>query len=409
MLTSDVTETSPQVITTFEAEFDNYRIKTSATWGVLTTTKEFKVALRLEQIEKRYGPVIKLREVNLELESGMFLALIAPTGTGKTTLLRVMAGLEKPDFGRIIVDDEDVTRVHVRKRNVAMVYQQFINYPPLRVYDNIASPLRVAGESADAIDKRVHDVAEKVQISEYLDRLPQSLSGGQQQRVAIARALAKEAKLILLDEPLGNLDYKLREDLRLELKNIASESDAIFVYATPEPIDALTMASHAAILHDGHIVQFGEVRDVYLRPNQVVSGEYFSDPPMNFLPAHVEGGVLAMSEQLKIPVETLQAPLMSGEYIVGIRPHHIDVRHKGESDTIDDRYLRGNAEVELSEIVGSDTTIHLNHHGTNITALSDDVGFFDLGEEVSMFIDSQQMHVFSPSGSLLASAQAVRG
>lgn len=367
------------------------------------------MGLRLEHIEKRYGSEVKLREVNLELERGMFLALIAPTGTGKTTLLRVMAGLEKPDFGHIIVDDEDVTHLHVRKRNVAMVYQQFINYPPMTVYNNIASPLRVAGKSDEEIDERVRAVAEKVQISEYLDRLPQALSGGQQQRVAIARALAKDAKLILLDEPLGNLDYKLREDLRLELKNIASESDAIFVYATPEPIDALTMASHAAILHDGHIVQFGEVRDVYLRPNQVISGQYFSDPPMNFLPAHVDNGVLAMSEQLKIPVDTLQAPLMSGEYIVGIRPHHIEVRHKGEGDNVDDHFLRGNAAVELSEIVGSDTTIHLNHHGTNITALSNDVGFFDLGEEVSMFIDSRQMHVFSPSGGLLASAQAVRG
>jgi len=367
------------------------------------------VGLRLEHIEKIYGSTIKLRDVNLELERGMFLALIAPTGTGKTTLLRVMAGLEKPDFGHIIVEGEDVTNLHVRKRNVAMVYQQFINYPPLTVYDNIASPLRVAGKSANDIDKRVHDVAEKVQISQYLDRLPQALSGGQQQRVAIARALAKDAKLILLDEPLGNLDYKLREDLRLELKNIASESDAMFVYATPEPIDALTMASHAAILHDGRIIQMGDVRDVYLRPNQVTSGQYFSDPPMNFLPAHVDGGVLSMSEQLKIPVDTLQAPLTSGEYIVGIRPHHIEVRHRSESDNVDDRYVRGSAAVELAEIVGSDTTIHLNHHGANITALSNDVGFFDLGEEVSMFIDSQQMHVFSPSGSLLASARAVRG
>jgi glycerol transport system ATP-binding protein len=377
--------------------------------GVLASTKELKVGLRLEHIEKIYGTTIKLRDINLELESGMFLALIAPTGTGKTTLLRVMAGLEKPDFGRIIVDGEDVTNVHVRKRNVAMVYQQFINYPPMTVFDNIASPLRVAGKSANEIDKRVRDVADKVQISEYLDRLPQALSGGQQQRVAIARALAKDAKLILLDEPLGNLDYKLREDLRLELKNIASESDAMFVYATPEPIDALTMASHAAILHNGEIIQMGDVRDVYLRPNRVISGQYFSDPPMNFLPARVESGVLAMSEQLKIPVDTLQAPLSSGEYIVGIRPHHIEVRHKGEGSNVDDRFLRGSAEVELAEIVGSDTTIHLKHHGNDITALSNDVGFFDLGEEVSMFIDSQQMHIFSPTGSLLVSAKAVRG
>ncbi|MEM7736554.1 MAG: ABC transporter ATP-binding protein [Deinococcota bacterium] len=369
------------------------------------------MGLRLEHINKRYGNNVKCRDLNLSLEPGMFLALIAPTGAGKTTLLRIMAGLEKPDSGRVFMDGEDVTNVHVRKRNVSMVYQQFINYPSLTVFDNIASPLKVAGWDASAVKARVHEVAEQVRISEFLDRLPQQLSGGQQQRVAVARALAKDAKLILLDEPLGNLDYKLREDLRLELKTIASESEAMFVYATPEPLDALTMASHAAILDDGHIIQMGDVRSVYLRPNQIASGRYFSDPPMNFLPATVHDKQLVISDDVKVAVGTLELSLTPGDYVVGIRPHHIGVTHINANNPAfhGATWTSIPATVTLAEIVGSDTTVHLEHEGINLTALSQDVGHFDLAEAVTVHLNSDYMHIFVPSGELVASAKAVRG
>ncbi|MEO1443220.1 MAG: ABC transporter ATP-binding protein, partial [Chloroflexota bacterium] len=201
------------------------------------------MGIELKNIHKRSEGYDTLTDLNLAVDDDTFLAVVAPTGTGKTTLLRVMAGIDKPDSGQILVDGEDVTDLHVRDRNVAMVYQQFINYPSLKVFENIASPLRVSRTqkySSTEIKKRVEEVAEILQISPLLDRLPQELSGGQQQRVAIARAIVKDARLIMLDEPLGNLDYKLREDLRLELKTIAQQRDAIFVYATPEPIDALT-------------------------------------------------------------------------------------------------------------------------------------------------------------------------
>ncbi|MEM6428597.1 MAG: ABC transporter ATP-binding protein [Deinococcota bacterium] len=371
------------------------------------------MSLQLTHINKRYGNNIKCRDLNLSLDPGMFLALIAPTGAGKTTLLRIMAGLEKPDSGRVFMDGEDVTKVHVRKRNVAMVYQQFINYPSLTVFENIASPLKVAGYDASTVKTRVHTVAQQVRISEFLDRLPQQLSGGQQQRVAIARALAKDAKLILLDEPLGNLDYKLREDLRLELKTIASESEAMFVYATPEPLDALTMASHAAILEGGQIIQMGDVRSVYLRPNQIASGRYFSDPPMNFLPATVSGGQLLITEDVHVDVRKLELSLEPGDYVVGIRPHHINVTPTN-ADTPPHTYegatwMSAAATVTLSEIVGSDTTVHLEHEGVKLTALSQDVGHFHLGEAVTMHLNSDYMHVFVPSGKLVASAKAVRG
>jgi glycerol transport system ATP-binding protein len=344
--------------------------------------------------------------LNLSIDDGAFVAVVAPTGTGKTTLLRVMAGIEKPEAGSILVDGQDVTKTHVRNRNVAVVYQQFINYPSFTVYENVASPLRVGGKLSKAeIDSRVRAVAGQLQIADLLKRLPQELSGGQQQRVAIARALIKDASLILLDEPLGNLDYKLREDLRIELKNLAAERDSIFVYATTNPIDALMMASHCAILHDGQIIQFGGTEDVYKRPAHIKAGEYFSDPPMNFFACVVEAGQALISEDFRIPLGAMGVDLEPGQYVLGIRPHHIGVSdngHNGDGVLLD-------ATMELSEIVGSNTTMHLSHNDTNFIALSQDYRQYKLYQQVTAAFDPRQMHIFDAATSqLISSAAEVR-
>ena len=366
------------------------------------------MGIRLEDIHKRSEGYQTLEGLNLEIADDTFLSIIAPTGTGKTTLLRVLAGIEKPDKGRIFVGDEDVTNIHVRDRNVSMVYQQFINYPSLKVYENIASPLRASKKKYDKsdIDKRVRRAAEQLQIEELLDRLPQELSGGQQQRVAIARAIVKEARLILFDEPLGNLDYKLREDLRLELKSLAAERDAIFIYATPEPIDALTMASHAAILHDGKIIQYGEMREVYKKPEHRKSGEYFSDPPMNFLPCTIKDSKAVVSEDLEIPLRAMNADVSSGDYILGIRPHHLYLRADRKEALEEDISL--SAELDLAEIVGSDTTLHLSRGDLRLTVLTQDLRQHSLGEQTTIYFDPKRIHLFGADGQLVQSAAAVR-
>ena len=201
-----------------------------------------------------------ISDVSLTVEPGTMNVLLGPTQAGKTTLMRLMAGLDKPTSGRILVDGKDVTGVPVRQRSVAMVYQQFMNYPSLSVYENIASPLRVARLSAEEIDRRVLQAARLLGLESMLDRAPHQLSGGQQQRTAIARAIVKGADLVLLDEPLANLDYKLREELREELPPILKQAGAILVYATAEPLEALLLGGITATLSEGRVIQRGPDR-----------------------------------------------------------------------------------------------------------------------------------------------------
>lgn len=360
--------------------------------------------LELREISKKSHGYQTLRNLDLTIEDNSFVAIVAPTGTGKTTLLRVMGGIDKPDSGAILVDGQDVTRKHVRQRNIAVVYQQFINYPSFTVYQNIASPLRVSGKlSRKEIDRRVRVMAEQLHISELLKRLPQELSGGQQQRVAIARALIKEAQLILLDEPLGNLDYKLREDMRIELKNLAAERDAIFVYATAEPVDALMMSSHTAILDNGKIIQYGPTEEVYKKPAHARSGEYFSDPPMNFFPCVVEDGLATVRGDFTIPLQAMEVNLDPGPYLLGIRPHHITVSSTGNGG------INLQATMQLAEIVGSDTTMHLSHEELNFIALTQEYRQYNLFERVTASFDPRQIHVFdADTHRLVVSAAEVR-
>ncbi len=211
------------------------------------------MSVTLEHVTRTVDGIPTIRDVSLTLERGTLSVLLGPTLSGKTSIMRLLAGLDKPTTGRVLVDGKDVTGVDVRQRSVAMVYQQFINYPSLTVYENIASPLRVQGKPRAEIEKRVQEAAQLLKLEPYLNRTPLQLSGGQQQRTAIARALVKGADLVLLDEPLANLDYKLREELRTELPRIFEASGAIFVYATTEPSEALLLGGDTVCMWEGEV------------------------------------------------------------------------------------------------------------------------------------------------------------
>ena len=256
--------------------------------------------LALAAVEKTVGPETWLYPMDLELHSGAVTVLLGATQAGKTSLMRIMAGLDAPSAGRVLVGGRDVTGTPVRERNVAMVYQQFINYPSMTVAQNIASPLKLRRETN--IERRVRDLAERLHIEMFLDRLPAELSGGQQQRVALARALAKGAPLMLLDEPLVNLDYKLREELREELTQLFAAGDSTVVYATTEPAEALLLGGYTAVLGEGRLLQYGPTAEVFHAPASLAVARAFSDPPMNLLAARPSGAGLAIAAGPELPL-----------------------------------------------------------------------------------------------------------
>jgi glycerol transport system ATP-binding protein len=359
------------------------------------------MSLELQSVTKRVGAEIHVAEVSLSLERGSLNVLLGPTLAGKTTLMRLMAGLEVPSAGRVLVDGRDVTGLPVQRRSVAMVYQQFINYPNLTVYENIASPLRVARRPRAEIDREVQRAAELVRLTPLLQRRPLELSGGQQQRTALARAIVKGADLLLLDEPLANLDYKLREELREELPPLFAESGAVLVYATTEPLEALFLGGNTATLHEGRLVQFGRTADVYHRPSSIVSAQIFSDPPMNTVAVTKRGAVFHLGDQLALPVAAVMTGLADGDYVLGFRAHHLYLRRPGPGS------VPLSARVSVAEISGSETFVHVTFAGCSWVALAHGVHELAMGQVVELHLDPGRFFVFGRDGRL-AAAPAVR-
>src|SRR6201985_447890 len=259
------------------------------------------MSVTLDHVTRTVDGIPAIRDVSLTLEKGTLSVLLGPTLAAKTSIMRLLAGLDKPATGRVLVDGKDVTGFDVRKRSVAMVYQQFINYPSLTVYENIASPLRVQGKPKAASDGRAREAAKLLRLEPYLARTPLQLSGGQQQRTAIARALVKGADLVLLDEPLANLDYNLREELRAELPRIFEASGAIFVYATTEPSEALLLGGNTICMWEGQALQAGETARVYRHPDTLRVAQVFSDPPLNLVAIEKKNGSVQYARGVAAP------------------------------------------------------------------------------------------------------------
>ena len=340
--------------------------------------------LTLTRLEHRVGAARHLYPLDLALQPGTVSVLLGATQAGKTTLMRLMAGLDVPSHGHVAVDGHDVTGLAVRQRNVAMVYQQFINYPSMTVFDNIASPLKLRGGMAKAaVQQRVLALAEKLHIEPFLQRLPAELSGGQQQRVALARALAKDAPLMLLDEPLVNLDYKLREELRVELSALFDAGSSTVVYATTEPTEALLLGGWTAVMDKGEVLQYGPTAEVFHRPASIRVARAFSDPPMNLLAGGAPGLGLAG---------------VRPDTTVGLRASALRV-HQRSGDLV----LPGT--VELAEIAGSDTFVHVHTPAGELVAQLTGVHFFDLGTALTLYLDPAQVYLFGADGALMQAPQ----
>jgi glycerol transport system ATP-binding protein len=358
------------------------------------------MSLVLDHVGKTAGAETHIADVSLSLERGSLNVLLGATLAGKTSLMRLMAGLDAPTTGRILVDGKDVTGWPVQRRSVAMVYQQFINYPSFTVYENIASPLRVVRLPRHEIESRVKEAARLLQLEPYLDRKPLNLSGGQQQRTAIARALVKRADLVLLDEPLANLDYKLREELREELPRVFAASGAIFVYATTEPSEALLLGGNTATLFEGQVTQFGPTPQVYRQPHDITTARVFSDPPLNTLTAYKTGSVIALSTGGDIRAAGVFAMVPDGAYTVGFRAHHLALA-SGSDDAI-----AIPATVSVAEITGSESFVHLDAGHHRFVALVPGVKRLEPGSPVTGFLDPRRLFLFHESGRLAGTGLA---
>jgi len=356
--------------------------------------------LVLERVEQRVGVQVHLYPLDLALVSRSVTVLLGATQAGKTTLMRVMAGLDAPTKGRVKAGGHDVTGKPVRDRNVAMVYQQFINYPSMTVADNIASPLRLRKDALSKrdIDARVNEIAAKLHIEPFLRRLPAELSGGQQQRVALARALAKNAPLMLLDEPLVNLDYKLREELRDELSQLFANGQSTVVYATTEPKEALLLGGHTAVLDAGELLQYGPTAEVFHQPRSIRVARAFSDPPMNLVAGSADANGVLLPGGVALPLAL--PPNRSETLTVGIRAGALRV-HAREGD------LALPGRVELAEIAGSDTFVHVRTSIGELVAQLTGVHVFSLGAPVTLYLNPAELYVFDAAGDLLVAPAAI--
>lgn len=354
------------------------------------------MTLELKSVEKRVGAETHIHPTSVKLADGEFNILLGTTLAGKTTLIQLMAGLDKPTAGEIWLKERNVTHVAAPKRNVSMVHQQFINYPNMTVFDNIASPLRVARMGKREISERVHRAAELLRLTPMLNRRPGALSGGQQQRTALARSLVKDSDIVLLDEPLANLDFKLREELRDELPRLFEDRGCTVVYATTEPTEALLLGGHTLTLHEGRMTQFGETGRVYRRPKNLTTAKVFSDPPINTAPI-IKRGDKAELGDAGISW-TIEGPLLDhadGAYVMAVRPHHVTP----VASTPEATQIKG--EIQIAELSGSESIVHFKLHGHAWVSQSHGVHPFNIGETATLFIDTRQCLYFDAQENLV--------
>ncbi|MGI9317208.1 MAG: ABC transporter ATP-binding protein [bacterium] len=353
------------------------------------------MSVELRQVVKQVDGDTHIHETDLKLEKGGFNVLLGTTLSGKTTLLRLMAGLELPTSGEIWFEGENVTRVPVQKRSVSMVYQQFINYPNFNVYNNIASPLKVAGTSTVEIKSRVEKIAAMLKLDNLLSRYPSELSGGQQQRIAIARALVKDSKLVLLDEPLANLDYKLREELRDEMPRLFADTGATVVYSTTEPLEALMLGGHTATLYQGRVSQYGVTSDGYRFPDNLTSAKVFSDPPINTADVRKDGERFYLNKNVSWMVPRTLRSLQNDTYTMAIRPHHLLLNADKPGA------IRVDAKVKISELSGSESVIHIDVDGNDWVSECHGIHPFDSGDHTSIFMQVDRCLYFDQQQKLI--------
>ncbi len=350
------------------------------------------MTVELKEASKVVRGITHIKPTSLLLEPGHFNVLLGQTGAGKTSLIKLMAGLDPLASGQVFMNGQDVSKLSTQKRNISLVHQFFVNYPHMTVFENIASPLRVAGMAKSEIQGRVEEAADILQLRPMLGRRPQELSGGQQQRCALARAIAKESRAVFLDEPLANLDYKLREELREQLPELFAGRGAVVVYATSEPEEALLLGGKTALMSDGTVTQFGTTAEIYRKPDSLTAARVFSDPPINAARISKTGTQAKLATGVSWTIRGEAAGLPDGDYTMAIRPHHVSPL-SGGADYV---ALRGT--VLVTELSGSESSAHFQMGEDGWVSLAHGVHPYQVGEEHQFFMDPANAFYFDLDG-----------
>ena len=356
--------------------------------------------LELNNINKVYpNGVQAVFDFNLKIADKEFIVFVGPSGCGKSTTLRMIAGLEEISSGELYIDGELMNDVAPKDRNIAMVFQSYALYPHMTVYDNMAFGLKLRRVPKEQIKEKVEEAASILGLSAYLDRKPKALSGGQRQRVALGRAIVRNAKVFLMDEPLSNLDAKLRVTMRSEIIKLHANLNATTVYVTHDQIEAMTMASRIVVMKDGYIQQVGEPKEIYDNPANAFVAGFIGTPPMNFIHGKIsEEGIFTAKDRdydLKVPAKQLkkaeEAGLIGKNIILGIRPEHItddaELYAKYDGAVLD-------LKVDVAELLGASTNIYTTISGFNVCAVVQPRNDLRMGQMVKLGFDMSKCHLF---------------
>lgn len=347
--------------------------------------------IELNNITKRFGDLVAVDDVNLTVKDGEFLCLLGPSGCGKTTTLRIVAGLEKQSEGDVRIDDTVVNDLRPQDRNLAMVFQSNTVYPHLTVFENLAFPLRARKVDSETIDEQVHDVAEILDISDKLDSDPTDLSGGQQQRVALGRAMIRSPDAFLMDEPLSDLDAKLRRHMRVEISKLHEDLETTTIYVTHDQIEAMTMADRIAVMRDGAIEQLGTPTEVYEQPVNTWVASFMGEPGMSTIAGRFENGRVILGDdtlELELP-ENTDLPEYDGPMTLGVRPENI---------VLSDGGLEVN--VEATEKIGDGVILHMTVNGVEMIGQVHPSTMVEMGDTVEIAF-TEALHLFDESGEVL--------
>ena len=340
-----------------------------------------------------------VKNINLEIPDGEFVVLVGPSGCGKSTTLRMLAGLENITSGTIAIGDRVVNNVHPKDRGIAMVFQNYALYPHMSIFDNIAFGLKLAKKPKDVIKKKVTETARSLGLDKMLDRKPGALSGGQRQRVALGRAIVRDPKVFLFDEPLSNLDAKMRVHMRSEISRLHSQLATTMVYVTHDQVEAMTMGDRICVMRDGNIMQVADPLTLYRQPENIFVAGFIGSPPMNLLKGKVQkldGGLSfvedaqqnAMTVPLRGKLETLAAPYEGKPIIFGIRPEHL-------SDQVSDpSHIPVSSVIDISEPMGSESIVYLKAGTANLIARVPGEHHYHPGEQLTVQLNMEKVHLF---------------